>query len=763
MPQTQASVVENNFTKGLITESTGLNFPENAATDCDNVTFTLVGDVTRRLGIDYESGYTLQPLATDNRAINTYKWNNAGGDGNSQLLVTQLGGILKFFSITLATETLPISQRLIGSTVDLGVYVPPGGTFDQSKECTFADGNGYLFVFHPNCQPLYVTYTSGALIPTAIPLSIRDFTGINDNLDVSVRPNGLSNEHFYNLANQGWSSGNKWQATSVATTVAVGSSTFTVAAGLAVTLGDLVTGTSSLGTFSGTVTAYSGTNLTVNITSYTPAGGPPTGSQPWVIVPINKGLIDTWFTAEGNYPSNADVWWYFKNATDIFDPATTVGSVTLSVGRAPQGHFILDPFNQQRSIVSGIAGLTSISTLKRPAIGTWFQGRVWYSGVNDSAPASGDAPFYSWSENIYFSQINVGTSINFGNCYQTNDATAETLHDILPTDGGVIQIQGSGRIFKLFPIQNGMIVFAANGVWFITGSQGIGFAANDYTITKLSAVESIASTSFVDVLGLPYFWNEEGIYAVEPQQQGGLAVNPITVGTILTFYNSIPKESKKYARGTYHPIDYAIQWVYRSTNDGSISTNWSFDRILNYNTYNKAFFPYSVDNIESKIIGINYIQGPGGTDSPEPIIKYFTSTVDRMSVTFADEHSETYRDWDTSGFGSDYESYFITGYKLRGGAIRKFQPTYIQMYSRTNGDAFAYKIQGIWDYANSGDSGKWSTSQITTVGLTHFDVVHRRHKIRGRGYSLQFKIQSVTGMPFDLIGWAVVDTVNQGV
>ena len=148
-------------------------------------------------------------------------------------------------------------------------------------------------------------------------------------------------------------------------------------------------------------------------------------------------------------------------------------------------------------------------------------------GLDASQAATGDENFYTWTENIYFSQI--VTSINqFGYCYQANDPTDENYFNLLPDDGGVIQIQGCGAIHKLFPIQNGMLVFADNGVWFITGSQGIGFTADDYTITKISAVRVISNTSFVDVLGMPFFWNEEGIYMTQ-QTQNGIQIEPLTV------------------------------------------------------------------------------------------------------------------------------------------------------------------------------------------------------------------------------------------
>src|SRR5947207_12570423 len=109
MPQQIASSVENNFTKGLITESTGLNFPENAATATDNCEYTLIGDVNRRLGIDFEENFQVHGLARVNNAMSSYVWNNAGGDGNTKLLVTQVGAILNFYSITNSTTINPLS------------------------------------------------------------------------------------------------------------------------------------------------------------------------------------------------------------------------------------------------------------------------------------------------------------------------------------------------------------------------------------------------------------------------------------------------------------------------------------------------------------------------------------------------------------------------------------------------------------------------------------------------------------------------------
>src|SRR5260221_10861837 len=119
MPSQQISSVENNFTKGLITEFTGMNFPENAATDTDNCAYTIVGDVTRRQGIDYETNFGTNTLNRTGQAINTYKWNNAGGDGSTQVIVTQVGKTLNFYLSSSSTITNPLSKQILFSTVDI--------------------------------------------------------------------------------------------------------------------------------------------------------------------------------------------------------------------------------------------------------------------------------------------------------------------------------------------------------------------------------------------------------------------------------------------------------------------------------------------------------------------------------------------------------------------------------------------------------------------------------------------------------------------
>jgi len=766
MPRAKNITVQNNFTKGLITEHTGLTFPENACTDTDNCTFDRIGLVSRRRGMAYELNRTLTTIDRDDVAISTFKWTNAGGDGNTEVYVLQVGGTLHFYKTSAATVTDPLSDQKLASTITLANFIPTGGPSPNAKECTYTTGNGYLFVFHPGLEPIYCTYTAGTITAALITVQIRDVIGVEGGLEDSFRPPGIDNAHFYNLQNQGWTSSPAWSAHSTvffsaAQITPLNNKAFTDLAGLVGVIGGQPVTIRGYFvdsgvryhtyTLTGSVASYASPTLTISVTAVSATSWAlfyPNCAD-WDFSPSNFGYIDTWFGVTGNYPSNSDVWWLYKNSSGVFDPATTLDKVTVNSGPAPRGHYVLDAFNYDRTSVSGFIIPTFPTTVVRPKTGTWFQGRVWFAGT-DATP---------FTENIYFSQI-VERPVQFGRCYQTNDPTSEDRFDLLPSDGGVIRIQGAASVYKLFPIQNGLLVFAANGIWFITGSQGIGFTANDYTVTKISAVQSISPTSFVDVQGYPVFWNEEGIYTISPGQQGNLSVNSLTDSTIASFYEDIPLSSKKFARGDYDPISTLIQWIYQDTESTTVTNRYEFNKILNYNVSGQAFYPWTVTSA-TKINGINYMVGPGGSTSPSPVFKYLTSTpnVATYDFTFSEERDSNYLDWSEA-----FSSFFITGYAVRGEAARKFQDNYVYIYSDSSEVDTSFKIRGQWDYALDPDTGRWSTAQtLNVVGDGSFRYKPKRVKIRGHGKACSLHVLNNLNSPFEIIGWSVYETGNQGI
>ena len=110
-----------------------------------------------------------------------------------------------------------------------------------------------------------------------------------------------------------------------------------------------------------------------------------------------------------------------------------------------------------------------------------------------------------------------------------------------------------------------------------------------------------------------------------------------------------------------------------------------------------------------------------------------------------------------------YTSSFTTGYAVHGQGQVKFQVPYLYLFHRLNGEANSLILQSVWDYANNGNSGKWSTPQQINVFNNNFDMMPSRIRLRGRGYVFQMLVTSVQGMPFDIMGWSVYETKNTGV
>lgn len=765
MPRQQNFSVENNFSKGLLTEHTALNFPENACTETFNCIFDNLGNVSRRLGFDYEpanGAKNLEGGAGQSSAISTFIWNNAGGDGGSTIYVLQVGQLLNFYYINAGAN---ISAHPIATIIVLGNYKAPNVSLDSLlvTECQYAEGNGYLFVFNDFMRPIFCSFNPGNQVVTATPIDIkiRDFAGVEEvpPLGDSERPTTLSATHQYNIANQGW--GNisysvpvqaSWNVDLPASNVKPGTVNIGVETGngaLPIKVGDRVTFKAYIPPYNPPAIIYVGNTVTGTVTSFEADGTLLFTStaisgagiwNDWILSP-DPDILGTWLAATGIYPSNADVWWQFKDSAGVFNPALTYSSNLVTSGPAPKGHFILDAFNQDRATASGVP-LGAVICNTRPRTGAWYAGRLWAAG------ADGGPPF---TENVYFSQI-VENNSQFSKMYQVNDPTAEDTFDLLPSDGGVIKIAGCGAIRKLFAIQSGMLVFTANGVWFIAGNQGIGFTANDYSVSKISEVRIASASSFVSVLGLPAWWNDEGIYMVQTGERGGLNVVSLTDSTIASFFKEISFTGKRLARGSYNPLTQTIQWCY---SNGSLV---EFNRILNYNVSTQTFYPWAVEEGLPKICGINFVY----TDPP--VFKYLTKIISNGTVfTLSEERNESYLDWVLASTPVDYSSYFITGYKLHGQAQRKFQSVYVNLFmdsSQTGGEFF---IRGIWDFSSHPNSGRWSTNEKVDYTPFNFNNKVKRVKVRGAGKSLQFMVESTTSKPFNLIGWGIVESASRWV
>lgn len=710
MPQQFAVVVENSFVNGLVTEATGLNFPDKAVVETYDCIFDIDGSVYRRTGIDLEENFSLKTIDRANKVIKTYLWQNVAGNGDITVVVTQIGDKLYFY------ETNGSGIISVGAQTTTVTLTPVAGApIPDTVEVQYCDGNGYLIVTHPYCEPMRIAYDIDAhtATKTDVILKIRDFEGaVTDPHPLTFRPpndfSTVNKPHLYNLINQGW---------------------------------------------------------------------------------LNAQM-NGFYSAQTALPSNADVVWTFRDSSNALTYTTAIlNAVVRGNTPAPKGKQILTLSNQDRvaagnaevaAAFSGGSVPATTTGFQRPSACAFFAGRVFYGGIN----------YVGFNSNIYFTPI-LERLDQYGNAYQLNDPTSEELFDILPNDGGVISIPEAGTVYKMFTVPGGLAVFAANGIWFITGSTGLGFTATDYAVLKIADISTISDASFVNINGFPAWWNSEGIYLLQGQQGGLPNVKSLTYDTFKTFFDEIPMSSKRYARGFFDKTDGHIRWLYNSETVTNIDDIYAYDRVINYNIKTNAFYPWTISESDVKVHAIlsselitrpidivnvvrgadNVIDGSGnqviafttsGNDAQQ-IDKYFVSYREGSSnkFTFGERTDNTYRDWGSyEDVGIDYNSYFITGYKLHGQAIRKHQSNWVQLYSRLE-DPVMYKFQGIWDFANTGSgTGRWSSNQLISHDNLSYDTATRRIKVRGHGKSLQFKVSSVLDNPFDLIGWTSLQTIQ---
>lgn len=703
MPRQLVTEVENNFVKGLITEASGLKFPENACTETFNCVFNLDGSVSRRLGIDLEEDFLETTINREECAISSFLWKNVSGDGNRTLFVLQVGGTLYFYD----TSAESLSLGLLGSTVDMTTFQASGAPDIVTQECQFSLGNKYLIVTHPYCDPCYVQYDTDTetVSATRIVIRIRDVEGIDDGYDTELRPSlklsTLDDAHHYNLKNQGWTNAN----------------------------------------------------------------------------------LAVWDKGRPDMPSNSDVMYLMRNASNQFSLGVVPNQMQGNTP-APRGHYILELANQDRATASNLPSIPTVTTgFQRPRTSAFFAGRVFYSGLNASDTVGA----------IYFTQI-LERNDQYGACYQAGDPTSAFIHDLLPADGGVLRIKEAGTIFKLVSIAGALIVFANNGVWSIVGSQGLGFSATDFTVTKISSVGSISAASFVDVGGFPAWWNAEGIYILVSDNTG-LSVKSLTLPSIKSFYDLIPQSSKLLARGYFDLVSGVIQWLYRSEDSETLTEAYTYDRILNFNVATGAFYPWTIPTDTVAVNSIVVVEGSHGLveqntlvddsdniivdDDGNELITFdfaaaaggkipsFRFVVSRrsgtsFSMTIGGAVNTGYRDWFShDAVGTDYTSYFISGYKLHGGALKAFQPNIVTLFCGTT-EAMKCYFQAIWDYANTGSgTGRWSSKTLIEFSDTNYDVSMKKMKVRGMGRALQYKIASLPSQPFVILGWTALEGVNQ--
>lgn len=806
MPQQVNLKPVNTFNKGLITEATVMTFPEGASSDELNCDLLKNGARQRRRSIQFEDNFQKSSFTVnDGDFVHTETWENVSGIGGKEFLVVQVNDKVYFYdkspAVTSAAEK--------SFSIDLTDYDVGNSFAVNETPINCSSITGYLVIVSAAIDPIVVQYfpSSDTISVEPITIKIRDFEylGMSSNI------------------------------VSVARTSNVVSITTNTDHELSTS--DVVQIDCSLGEFNGTFTVTgtpTSTRFTYSLTgpdlSTTTASGfvketvwdsttqnfPTRTTRNYRYDLYNMGWAErgvfgnrnnmyTFWRSNNNglnrsdYPPRNKPWWVGRITVSNYFDFNQFQNVKQGSTLAPNGRYILDFFNQNRSSATSgeppgsISGLTTIVETARFNATEAYAGRIWYAGLN-SAKNGGK---------IFFSKV-IESKQDLGFCYQKADPTAEDTEGLIDSDGGYLIIPDASNIVALFNTGSVLYVLASNGVWIIGGVDQV-FKATEYYVSKLSNFGILNSGTLVNVSGTPIYWSNTGIYAIASEMDKP-SVQEISQ-PIKTFYDSISNAVKSKASSVFDRLNNRVYWLYSSEDETILSKN---NKILVLDMTLQAYFPWEIEDTDGStpyILDAFYTAGLGseatdffivaGSDqvidsnsddvietveapsNAQTEVKFLVKTADDK-LTFAEIKGRDFLDWGSA----DYSSYAETGYDFYGSATLKKNTPYITAYLKRTEENFVVSGGGYeadypsgcilttkWDL--SGDSSRWSTpSQVYRIlnyptvnpnDLTFnypYDTIVTRTKIRGKGRVMRMKFESETGKDFYLIGWEIVSGTN---
>lgn len=775
MPQRYNETVQNNFINGLVTERNGLTFPDDASVDELNCDLLKDGSRRRRLGLAPETGSVLstETISTNNTIFSVHLWENVSEQEGIEFVVVQMGNLVWFYQ----QADGALSANRVDTTTTSGVEYqldlfnyerPNPGTGADQAAIQVANIKGGLVVASPEINTFYITRdpSDGSFTVTEIDFRVRDYKWVGDRATYrdAIDKDVVSIGRAYDTRNCGWNGGGGSGSAS-STTISVGT------------------------TFGG---------IFAGLVRKTNAG---TGDV----------ALDTYVSAEGEYPALTHPWFSGKNSSGNFSVSEwkKIGSGTSFI---TNGSFILDLYNKDRTTESGIEGTDPaddaaikavLNTTEDARFSTvaGYAGRIFYAGMNQSTDENGSKVFFSQVLDDGFGLI--------GECFQQNDPTSEDLSDLLDTDGGFITIPEAHNIKKLHNFGPDLYVFAENGVWRISGVDDV-FRATEYSVSKIGEDGIISAGSFVSAAGRPFWWSNSGIFTIGADQSTG-AIRPqnLTVSTIQTFFDNIGGDERARVQGSYDDVKRRIFWFYPTS--GETLEN-KLNEVLVFDEIFGAFYPWTISDQSVNtdyVVGVAFTSGSGSTTITYNVVDSLGQQVIDSSgndvviqregqslsssllkvlfrdstgaVSFAEFSDITFLDWTDA----NYTSYAEAAYNFMGSVMVKKNAPYILTFMKPTESGFELNGAGDgydtvrpssllmstkWDFRTSANGAtqqcyrlKYPVS-VDTGDLSSWNypesVVTSRLKPRGRGRVMQIRWESEQGKDFHLLGWSMIGASN---
>ena len=735
-----------NFVQGLITEASALTFPENASLDEDNFVLERDGSRSRRKGVDYEQGFALKATGLSAALLEAgrqsfHVWEFPGGDLDRTAGVVRINNKLFFMNL----QTSNPSNNFLNS----GNAITISG-LDQSEIECISINNKLVIVGADLENPILLTYDKAAdsVSQSEITVKVRDFWGVEDNLEVSERPVVLSTEHHYNLINQGWN--------------------------------DRVQ--------TGTAGEYVAQRL------FNDKGFFPSNSDTWILGK-NEDVTDT---AAGQFDSN----FFERNSTDfgfaaqgsiildIFNRGTdreSGSSLTPLPADKEEGNFSTAASYAGRMFYSGVNSEITDSDERSPN----FSGYVFFSQVLASDKEFGECfqEADPTSDNISDLVDTDGGTIKIPEASQIIKLVPAKSSLLVFSENGVWEIFGdtggfiatSFQVAKISSngINNARSVVEVNGDVIYWSKAGIYLLDSDAVSSRFKAQNISLISIQQHYLDIPDLGKKhaKGMYD-EKENRVRWLYNDTDSYSETSFVNKYNKELV---------FDLTLRAFYPQTIS---SLDSSSPYISDYIQTPEFSITEAASNVQIAAGSDNVVVGAGADQvvvSTSSIASggddFRFLTMHTTNFTVSQYKETTFVDWKTagSGTGKNYESFLVTGYELFNDTMREKSVPYIWFYFTRTEDGFtasgtdfildnqsSCKVQAQWQWANHVNSGKWGTvfeayrlnRLYTPTGASDDfnygeSVIVTKNKLRGSGKSLSLYISSDTGKDMKLLGWAV--------
>lgn len=742
--------IYRSFTKGIITEASPLTFPENASIDEDNFVLNRNGSRSRRLGAEYETGYTLTDTGLAESVIqasrqSAHLWPTPGGDTSRSIGVVRVYNKLWFMDLLAET---PSDSLLNG-----GSAITIAGLANSDIETAIIN-NSLVIVSKDLPLPILLTYDSATdvVTQTQISISIRDIWGVDDSLLINERPTTLSSTHKYNLRNQGWS-------TKIVTTAAADAidKTFT----------DL-----SFYPSNGDIW-HLGRDTNPSSATY----------QAYIPATLVKNSVSNSLVSRGSYIIDA----FTRGA----QRATLSGLSGLPTDKE-NGTFATVASYASRVFYSGIASTVTGADSKSPN----YSGFVFFSQVVTDNSKVGKCYQESDPTDEFVNDLvdSDGGTIQIPDITNIVKIVASRASLLVFAENGVWEIFGdtNGFVATSFQVSkissNGVLnaksIVETNGSFIYWSKAGVYVIAPDQVSARFSA-QNISLTSiqqlYLDIPDLAKN-NCKGFYD-EKENRVRWLYNDTTAYAESNYIN-------KYNRELI--LDLTLSAFYTHT-ISSLATNSPY--VTDY----VAIPGYSItSNTVDVAVGGDTVNITSGTNvvvnqdvSVSRSSQFSFLCFRGTSFTLAKYSNSGFVDWSLagSGTGANYSSFIVTGYELFNDIMRTKQAPYVFFYFERTEDGYELNglnlelsnqssclVQAQWNWTNSANSGKWG-NQFQAYRLLRnyipngvgdpFDygdsVIVTKNKLRGSGKALSIYLQSEQGKDLRILGWGIGVTADSKV